>query len=138
MSNSPEPSDLHELMGAALRRLGALVQCAPTDRATLAANPELFERMALHLVLATTAASNLSAELVALHALTPEPGLAGLLVAAGRQVGLHESHLSTLRSAALSRNRILFDYDDVTPEELFQACLGVPPSLTELLRSTTL
>jgi uncharacterized protein YutE (UPF0331/DUF86 family) len=122
-----------KLIGVAAKRIREVVDLLPEDPYAYLQDGATQDRVSLRLVLAVQACISLAAEIVSEEGIPAHPGLGGLFESLAEGEYIPYDIVPSLQAAARLRNRILFDFDSVNVNEIYDAARDLPEVLVDFL-----
>lgn len=121
------------LVHSATTRIQKLVTLVPDDPYVFLSDKSIQDRVTLHLILAIQACISVAAEIVANESLATDSGLGGLFESLAQAQIIESDLVVPLQAATRLRNRILFDFDNVNVNEIYDAACTASEVLVEFL-----
>jgi uncharacterized protein YutE (UPF0331/DUF86 family) len=131
--STPSDSEVQRLVRDAARRIRALVSLVPDEPLEFTADVGVQDRVAFHLILSIQAALNLAAELARHHRADPSAGLGGLFESLASAAVIPWELVAPLQAGVRLRNRLLFDFDSVNANEVYDAARALPEALVDFV-----
>jgi len=122
-----------ELIHTAAKRVREVVDLLPDDPYVYLEDGGIQDRVTLRLILAVQSCISLAAEIVSKNNLAPKPGLGGLFESLAEEGYISYEIVPSLQAAARLRNRILFDFDSVNVNEIYDSARDLPEVLVDFL-----
>ena len=128
-------SDTLSLIQSAAQRLREVVGTLPDDPSLFIEETGIQDRVTLRLILAIQDCISIAAEVVAQSGRPTGGGLAHLFEGLAEREYIPWEMVPGLQESVRLRNKILFDFESVNVNELYDAASQIPEILVEFLTS---
>ncbi|NUN14891.1 MAG: DUF86 domain-containing protein [Myxococcales bacterium] len=126
-------TDEISLVRSATARIQQLVSLVPDDPRVYLSDNATQDRVILHLILSIQACISVAAEIVANESLETDGGLGGLFDSLANAGIITSALVVPLQMATKLRNRILFDFENININEVYDAACTASEVLVEFL-----
>ena len=125
--------DAVALVKSSAQRLREVVGALPETLGDFIGDELVRDRVTLRLILAIQDCISIAAEVAAQKGIRPQGGMGALFETLANENVIPARMVPGLQEAVQVRNQILFDYDSISPSDLYESASSLPETLVEFL-----